>query len=205
LESDKKPQKTQEIQKNRNRPFLLLDRDGTIIAEKNYLSDPDEVEIIPGVIEGLTRLQAEGFGFVVVTNQSGIGRGYFTEENMRSVNNRMCELLAQFGIVIDGIFFCPHHPDAKCFCRKPAPGMVRKAMDELGFSIKNTALVGDKSCDIELGKSLGLTSILVKSGYGSEQEPFLVNTADYIAKDMADAAFWLIEVSTFKPEQHQPE
>jgi D-glycero-D-manno-heptose 1,7-bisphosphate phosphatase len=176
---------------NRNRPFLLLDRDGTIIAEKNYLSDPNQVEIIPGVIEGLLSLQEKGFGFVVISNQSGIGRGYYGEEDTRAVNDRMIALLSQYGITIDGIFFCPHSPEERCLCRKPRPGMVYQAIDNLGFSLEHTAIIGDKACDIELGKPLGIRTILVKSGYGAGQAASLSNAADYIAESIDDAAKWL--------------
>jgi D-glycero-D-manno-heptose 1,7-bisphosphate phosphatase len=176
---------------NRSRPFLLLDRDGTLIVEKNYLSDPEEVEVIPGVIKGLRTLRDKGFRFVVLSNQAGVGRGYYKENDVYAVNNRMLELLSQQGITFDGVFFCPHHPDAGCLCRKPRPGMAYKAMDEIGFSLEKAAFIGDKACDIELGKSLGIPAILVRSGYGKEQEAALTDVADFIANDMEEAAQWL--------------
>jgi D-glycero-D-manno-heptose 1,7-bisphosphate phosphatase len=103
----------------------------------------------------------------------------------------MIALLSQYGITIDGIFFCPHSPEEGCLCRKPRPGMVYQAIDNLGFSLEHTAIIGDKACDIELGKSLGIRTILVKSGYGAGQAASLSNTADYIAESIDGAAKWL--------------
>ncbi len=108
----------------RNNSLCLLDRDGTIIAERSYLSDPDQVELLPGTVEGLRRLQRMGCGLVVITNQSGIGRGYFTETQLARIHERMKALLAREQVRLDGIYICPHRPEEHCSCRKPEPGLV---------------------------------------------------------------------------------
>jgi D-glycero-D-manno-heptose 1,7-bisphosphate phosphatase len=179
---------------NSNRPFLLLDRDGTIIAEKNYLSDPDGVEILPGVAAGLRRLADRNFGFIVISNQSGIGRGFYKEEDARAVNERMSTLLERSGVKLDGIYFCPHSPEAGCSCRKPLPGMVSRAIRELGFALEKSIVIGDRACDIELGKSLKIPSILIRTGDEMKQHADVVKVkaADYVADNINEAASWII-------------
>ena len=148
--------------------FVVLDRDGTIIVEKNYLSEPDQVELLPGVVNGLQKLVDIGLGLVVVTNQSGIGRGFFTESKLKQINQRMTNLLSEHGIVLDGIYHCPHTPQDDCQCRKPRTGLLDMAAKENGFDPAACFVVGDKESDIELGKRAGATTILVTTGYGQE-------------------------------------
>ncbi|MCE5202234.1 MAG: HAD family hydrolase [Synergistaceae bacterium] len=150
--------------------WIILDRDGTIIAEKGYLHDPDEVEILPGVIEGLTKLKEAGYKLIVLTNQSGIGRGYYSENDMEAVHSRISALLSEQGIEIAGYYHCPHTPDDGCGCRKPKTGLAGEAANELGFDLVEIAcVIGDKRCDVELARNLGVPSILVKTGYGAEE------------------------------------
>lgn len=177
-------------ERNRNRPFALLDRDGTIIVEKHYLHDPDEVELLPSVAEGLLALRNHGFGLVVVTNQSGIGRGYYSEREMTAVNDRMAELLAGYGVSFDGVYFCPHRPEDGCLCRKPLTGMGDAAIQDLGFTPRNTVVMGDKPCDVDLGRALGGKGVLVKTGYGEDFAR--ASGADFIASTLKDAAKWAI-------------
>ena len=115
------------------RRFVLLDRDGTLIVERNYLSDPDQVELIPGAAAGLRRLAARGLGLVLVTNQSGIGRGFFDAARLAEIHERLTALLRAERVELDGIYVCPHHPDQACDCRKPRPALVLRAAAELGF------------------------------------------------------------------------
>jgi D-glycero-D-manno-heptose 1,7-bisphosphate phosphatase len=169
------------------RRVALLDRDGTLIKEKHYLADPAQVELILGVGEGLRRLSEMGVGLFVVTNQSGIGRGFYTADQMNLVHERMFELLALDGVRLDGIYHCPHHPEDGCGCRKPATGLVKSAERDFGFSARDGIVVGDKACDIELGKQLGATTFLVRTGYGEEvaREGHVV--PDYTVKSLAEA------------------
>ncbi len=134
---------------------VFLDRDGTLIFDEGYISDPGKVVLIPGVADALKRLSGAGFLLVVVSNQSGIGRGYFSEESSRAVNSRMERLLAEKSVRLDGIYCCPHSPEEKCRCRKPGPGLLLKAAAELGIDLSRSAMLGDKESDAEAGLSAG--------------------------------------------------
>lgn len=168
--------------------YILLDRDGTIIVDKHYLSDPDEVELFPNTAQGLKAMQDAGFGLIVVTNQSGIGRGYYSEKDMRAVNTRMKELLAEYGVEFTAIYHCPHAPDQQCDCRKPAPGMFDRAMEEFTMNPEDCFVIGDKLCDVELGMARKARSILVRTGKGMKEESKCAGKADFIADDLLDAA-----------------
>lgn len=150
---------------------LFLDRDGTLIVEKNYLSDPAQVELLPGVAPALKRLQDSGFKLFIVTNQSGIGRGYYTVEDMHRVHDRLRALLAQDGVRIDEIYFAPEAPDQPSRGRKPSPQLLFDARDEFGLDLGQSYLIGDKLIDLECGWNAGLKQcILVRTGYGAEVE-----------------------------------
>jgi D-glycero-D-manno-heptose 1,7-bisphosphate phosphatase len=165
--------------------FVLIDRDGTLNVEKQYLSDPNQLELIPGAAPALKRLQEAGWGICVVSNQSGIARGYFDLGQVAKVHQRLAEMLAEIDVRLDGIYLCPHGPDDGCDCRKPLPGMVRQAMAEHRFDPRRVWVIGDKEADVGLGHAVGAKSILVRTGYGREHEP---NTqADFIADDLAAA------------------
>jgi D,D-heptose 1,7-bisphosphate phosphatase len=151
---------------------VFLDRDGTLIVERDYLSDPDGVELIPGAAEAIAELQRAGFAVVLVTNQSGIARGMFTLDDYRAVAARLEEMLTSAGVTLDGTFFCPHHPDVSgdCACRKPGTGMHMDASRELGLDPGRSYFVGDKRSDVEAAVALGGTGILVHTGYGPKAD-----------------------------------
>lgn len=151
------------------RPAVLLDRDGTIIQERNYLADADGVELIPGAAEALRELADRGWALVVVTNQSGIARGLIRPEEYRAVERRLDELLARHGVRLDATFHCPHHPDwtGPCECRKPGPGMYLRAAEALGLDLARSHFVGDKLGDVLPAARFGGTGHLVRTGYGS--------------------------------------
>lgn len=161
------------------RRFVVLDRDGTLIQERVYLSEPSAVELIPGAGQALHKLAHMGLGLVVVTNQSGIGRQYFDEARLRLIHDRMEQLLRAQGVHLDGIYHCPHVPEDNCNCRKPKPGLLHKAAAELGFDPSETFVIGDKASDIELGCSAGAITVLVRTGYGSEVAAKGSSAADY--------------------------
>jgi D-glycero-D-manno-heptose 1,7-bisphosphate phosphatase len=167
--------------------FVLLDRDGTIIVEKHYLASPDQVALLPNAAAGLRTFSSLGFGLVIVTNQSGIGRGYFTTADADRVHLRLKELLAVESVALDGIYLCPHAPEVGCACRKPEPGLVRRAAADLGFDPSEAIVIGDKPCDIELGKRLHAQTVLVRSGYGVHYPTNAVKP-DLIANDLLAAA-----------------
>lgn len=171
-----------------NRRYVLLDRDGTIIVDKHYLSDPEGVELLPGAVEGLQRMRAMGFGLAVLSNQSGIGRGYFDEASVLACNRRLAELLADRGVTVDGFYHCPHGPGEGCDCRKPAPGLMERAAAELGFDPAQCWMIGDKAADMGLGRATGAATILVLTGKGKTHRPRCVDDTDHVAADLAEAA-----------------
>ncbi|MFB2936493.1 D-glycero-beta-D-manno-heptose 1,7-bisphosphate 7-phosphatase [Aerosakkonemataceae cyanobacterium BLCC-F154] len=172
----------------KSKPFVLLDRDGTIIVERHYLSDPAQVELIPGAARGLRKMQKMGLGLAAITNQSGIGRGYFSLARLTEIHQRMCQLLAVEGVDLDQIYYCPHRPEDNCQCRKPLTGMVQLAAKELGFDPQRSFVIGDKPCDIQLGQKVGATTFLVKTGYGAAIAAEGTVTPDYIVDDLEEAA-----------------
>lgn len=157
------------------RPAVFLDRDGTIIREAEYLADPAAVEVLPGAVLGLRTLRVAGYALVVISNQSGVARGYFDEATVRAVNARMETLLAAGHVRPDAVYYCPHHPQGRvpdytreCECRKPGPGMLQAAARDLDLDLAASWVVGDKGSDIELGKRHGLRAALVLTGYGAQ-------------------------------------
>lgn len=170
------------------RGLVILDRDGTIIVERHYLSDPDQVELIEGAAAGLRQLQTLGVGLVVITNQSAIGRGMFDETRLDAIHRRMDEVLQREGIRLNGVYVCPHRPDEGCACRKPKAGLLKRAARELGVDVRRSFVIGDKSCDIELGRAVGATTFLVRTGYGAHFASDPSVKADYIVDDLVHAA-----------------
>lgn len=171
-----------------NRRFVLFDRDGTIIQEKGYLSRPEEVELIPGAAAALRDLKNLGFGLAVVTNQAGLGRGFFGKADLAAVHQRLTALLANGGVSLDGMYVCAHAPEDGCACRKPKLGLFEQAVGEHGFDPAGSFMIGDKALDIEFGRAGGATTILVRTGYGQEVEQAGGVDPDYIMDDLPAAA-----------------
>lgn len=172
--------------------WILLDRDGTLNEDIGYLHEPEKAALLDGVVEGLKKLSGSGFRFIVVTNQSGIGRGFFTEKEMRETNEKISGLLSEHGIKIAGFYFCPHAPEEDCDCRKPKTKLVRQAERELSFSNEEIAcVIGDKEQDLLLGKNLGVPSLLVMTGQGQKEYDRGVR-GTYNAKDLNEAADILV-------------
>ncbi len=165
---------------------VFLDRDGTLIEEIGYLHDPDKVKEIPGSFAALKRLQDAGFKLIVVTNQPGIGFGYFSEEDFYKTNKEFLRQVSAYGVKIDKIYFCPHTAAAQCECRKPKTAFLERAKTELGVIAEESYMVGDTLGDIQFAKNGGLTGILVESGVPVTDDARQV--ADFVAKDMAEAA-----------------
>ncbi|NJB67404.1 D-glycero-D-manno-heptose 1,7-bisphosphate phosphatase [Desulfobaculum xiamenense] len=183
---------------------VILDRDGTIIVDKHYLHDPAQIEFIPGATDGLARLHAAGIRLFVATNQSGIGRGYFTQADYLAVERRMNGLLASAGAPITGTAFCPHAPDTACDCRKPDIGMWKALAATHALNPQRTVMIGDKAADVRFGIDAGLAaSILVLTGKGagqlekyglsqpegpwSETAPLRPGLPHYVARDLGAA------------------
>ena len=169
---------------NQPQRFAILDRDGTIIEECNYLSDPDQVQLIAGAAEAMRGMRDEGLGVAVVTNQSGVGRGYFDLVRLEEIHQRMCNLLEDEGVQLDGIYFCPHTPSEACICRKPKPGMIEQASKELKFNPAECLVVGDLETDIELGERVGATTFLVATKTARKQ----LSHPDYLVRDLLEAS-----------------
>lgn len=150
------------------RPAVFLDRDGTVIDEVGHLGEPDRVVLLPGVPKALRRLSEAGYALVVVTNQAGVARGYFTEDDVGAVNERTASLLEEEGVALDGCYHCPHHPDftGACDCRKPLPGMLLRAADDLELDLSRSWMVGDHPSDAEAGAAAGARPIMVRTGHG---------------------------------------
>ncbi len=163
--------------------FVLFDRDGTIIVERNYLSNPDHIELIPGVSDALMELKKLGLGLLIITNQSGIGRKYFDLTTLDKIHQKLIDLLLKEGVVIDGIYFCPHVPEDNCLCRKPGTKLIEEAKRKNNFDPKDCFVVGDNKVDIELGKNIGATTILVRTGYGLQTEKEGVGS-DYVVDNL---------------------
>ena len=164
-------------------PAVFIDRDGTIMQDADYCSDPREVEIFPRVAEALRRLKSKGFKLIIITNQSGIGRGFFTVEQYRAVE---AEVLRQLGDgLIDATYFCPDVPGQHSSCRKPAPGMIVTATREHQIDLARSFLIGDKEIDAECGRNVGMRTIRVRTGFDRETAGSM---ADWVAEDLPAAA-----------------
>ena len=168
--------------------FVVLDRDGTIIVEREYLSDPRQVELIPGAASGLRQLSEMGLGLVVITNQSAVGRGFFDQLRLDLIHQRLRELLHAEGVYLDGIYVCPHMPEDNCLCRKPKTGLLELAAKELGFNPQASFVIGDKACDIELGQRAGATTFLVLTGYGAQVASESRVSPDHVVANLENAA-----------------
>lgn len=172
-------------------PFLvMLDRDGTINVDKHYLADPAGLDLLPGAVEGLVKLRDAGAVLCIVTNQSGIGRGYFDRTTADSINDALAEMLKPHGIHFAHIALCPHAPDEACDCRKPAPGMALECAQATGLALAESWVIGDKASDVGLANNTGGRGILI-SGETDIQAgqvftaPSLSEAADYILQARA--------------------
>lgn len=152
-------------------PAVFLDRDGVINADGGYVCRVEDFSFLPGTFEALREMARLGFKLVVVTNQSGIGRGFYTEADYQRVTAHMLAELAKEGVVIAGVYHCPHHPDASCECRKPKPGMIWRARDEHAIDLSRSWLAGDKPSDIEAARRAGIVNTVLIRGPGSTQSP----------------------------------
>jgi D-glycero-D-manno-heptose 1,7-bisphosphate phosphatase len=166
------------------RRFIVLDRDGTIIEEREYLSQPEQVKLIPGAGAALRELQQMGLGLVVITNQSGVGRGIFDQHQLDRVHQHLKQLLDREGVCLDGLYVCPHEPDDNCACRKPKLGLIEKAAKDLGFKVQNSIVIGDKAGDIEMGHRVGALTFLVRTGYGAQVAAELIVAPNYVVDSL---------------------
>jgi D-glycero-D-manno-heptose 1,7-bisphosphate phosphatase len=169
-------------------PAVFFDRDGTLMEEVGYCGDPALVRVFPGAAAAVARLRAAGFRIVIVTNQSGIGRGYFTESDFHAVQ---AEFLRQLSEPVDGVYFCPDAPDVSPSKRKPSPEMLLDAARELDLDLAGSFMVGDREGDIQAGNRAGCRSILVLTGYGAADPKHVEYGAAHVAIDLPDAANYI--------------
>jgi D-glycero-D-manno-heptose 1,7-bisphosphate phosphatase len=144
-----------------SRKVVVLDRDGTVVVDREYLADPAGLEFLPGAAQGLRRLHQLGHRLVIISNQSGVGRGLFSLERLQQINARLRQMVQQAGAELAGIYCCPHAPEEDCACRKPKTGLLLQAARELGFDPHDTIVIGDKTSDVELGRRVGAMTILL--------------------------------------------
>ncbi len=182
--------------------LALLDRDGTIIVDRGFLSDPAGVELLPGAVGAIKQLNAADWAVAIATNQSGVGRGLYSLAAMHATNARVVEILSRAGARIDAVEFCPHSPEAgagefcrACDCRKPAPGMARAAAEKLGVSLAGAVVIGDRLADVKMGLAIGGAGVLVLTGLGVENRGLAAAegvTPSAIVPDLGGAVEWLL-------------
>jgi histidinol-phosphate phosphatase family protein len=178
------------------RPALFLDRDGTLVVERGYLAHAEDIELLPGTGRALRALHAAGWALVVVSNQSGVGRGLFPLSRVYEAMARLRRELRHHGIEIDAVYFCPHRPDAGCPCRKPSPELLRRAAANLHLALRESIMVGDKRLDVDTGHAAGARGVLVRTGYGHDEESREEGTSrppDHVADRLENAVAWLLE------------
>lgn len=175
---------------------IFFDRDGTINVDADYLSDPDDLELIPGAVEAIRDANRLGVRAFVITNQSGVARGLYSEDDVKAVHQRLIRLLARDGAHIDAFYYCPHHPEygeapyrRVCSCRKPKIGMLLQAQKEFGITLAASFVVGDKGTDLQAGRAAGCGTVLVLTGYGATEveECRKAGTVDLVAADILEA------------------
>ena len=178
------------------RPAVFLDRDGTIAEEVGYLNHATRFRMFSFVAAVVRRLNESGLPVIVVTNQSGVGRGYFPESLVHTVNELMTQQLAKAGARIDAIYYCPHTSADNCSCRKPKTGMLERAAKEHALDVQRSFVVGDRYRDIELGRNARARSILVRTGYGEGELAWHAAKwplqPDFVAEDLTQAADWIL-------------
>lgn len=180
---------------------VFLDRDGTIIEEVGYLNLLDRVAFFPWTVDAIRALNAAGFRVIVVTNQAGVAQGYYDEAFVRATHALIDQRVRDGGALIDAFYYCPHHPEGRvaeyrtvCECRKPAPGLIRRAEREFGIDPSRSFTVGDRWRDVEFGQAAGARGILVRTGHGLAEEARLQGPSrpDLVADNLIEAVAWIL-------------
>lgn len=192
------------------RPAVFLDRDGVLIADDHYVGSPDRVRMLPGAAEAVAALNRAGWAVVVVTNQAGVAKGYFSAADVEAVHAFIAGQLAGAGARVDAFYYCPHHPEGtadayrvRCGCRKPEPGMLRAAAADLGLDPARSWMVGDRESDLAAGAAAGCRTVLVRTGYGAGVDAAALDRdrlrLELVAADLADAVARLDLAAPLRP------
>lgn len=191
------------------RPAVFLDRDGTLIEETGFLDRLERVIFFPWSVDAVRLLNRAGFAVIVVTNQSGVARGYFDEAHVAEVHRHIDEQLRAGGAVVEQFAYCPHHPEGAveayridCECRKPRPGLLRAAADTCSLDLTRSFVVGDRWSDVQVAHAVGARGILVRTGYGRSAlaEPAAGTQADLVAENLIEAAAWILRTGRRTPD-----
>lgn len=182
---------------------VFVDKDGTLIEDVPYNCDVERMQLLPGAAEGSRRLRAAGYRVIVVSNQAGVAHGYFPEAALRRVGDRLGRLLADEGVHLDDFYYCPHHPDGvvaeyavRCLCRKPAPGLLRRAAGEWGIGLLDSWMIGDILHDVETGYRAGCRTVLIDNGHETEWRLGGARWPDQVAGDLTEAARLILDGGT---------
>jgi D,D-heptose 1,7-bisphosphate phosphatase len=176
----------------KSKPAVFLDRDGTLLTERGYLCDPEKIRFYRFVAPALRHLQKAGFRLIVVTNQSGVGRGYFSLAQLIKINRRFSAMLKSQGIRIDGIFYCPHLPTAGCRCRKPNPHLLQKAARRWKIPLSASYVIGDQMTDINMAAASRVQPVLVLTGSGRRNRLPALQKGAKVTRDLRSAASWIL-------------
>ena len=192
-------------------PAVFLDRDGTVCEEVGYLREVKDLQLIPGSAQAIRKIRQAGWKVVIISNQSGVARGYLTEETVQTIHTALREMLLKEEAEIDGIYYCPHHPkgnppyNMQCDCRKPKAGMLKQATKDLDLDLNRSIVIGDKLSDVQTAQRLNIPGILVLTGFGKgELEKYQQNwekKPDHIAENLLEAASWFLKNSSIKEKR----
>lgn len=185
------------METDKKKRAVFLDRDGTINEEVGYLSRLEDLKIYANAAEAIRLMKEKDFLAIVITNQSGVARGFFSEEFILTVHNKINEYLKTHGTSLDALYYCPHHPRygneqyrKECSCRKPQPGLLLQAAEDFNIDMKSSYVIGDMPRDMDIARTVGAKGVMVKTGYG--RNVVATGKPDYIAEDLLDAAKWII-------------
>ena len=178
---------------------VFLDRDGTIIEDSGYINSPEQIKFIPGSIEAIKKLNEAGYKVVIISNQAGIARELLSENMLQTIDKIIHREVLSGGGHIDASYYCPHHPEhgvypykQDCECRKPHPGLIKKAVKDQDLELAGSFMGGDKSSDIETGKRAGVKTVFVRTGHGQNEEKKLKEKPDHIANNLPEAVRWIL-------------
>ncbi|KPJ69609.1 hypothetical protein AMJ44_03125 [candidate division WOR-1 bacterium DG_54_3] len=179
---------------------VFLDRDGTIVEDVGYMNTPEQIKFIPGAIEAIKMLNEGGYKVVIISNQAGVARGLITEDMLQTIDKTLHKWILHGGAHLDGIYYCPHHPEhgvypykQVCECRKPHPGLIKRAHRDLNINLSQSYMIGDKASDVQAGKNAGTKTVFVTSGRGKEEKEKLKIKPDHVADNLLEAVKWVLK------------